>query len=98
MKRTRGRTLQRLRERILRADPLCTACRAAGRIRPATDLDHIVPLFKGGTDDEENLQGLCAECHAEKTRRDLGQRERVAVGIDGVPLGVAHHWNAARGR
>ena len=51
MKRTRGRTLQRLRERILRADPLCTACRAAGRIRLATPLNHIVPLCKGVTDE-----------------------------------------------
>ena len=93
MKRTRGRTLQRLRERVLRADPLCAACMAAGRIRPATDLDHIVPIFKGGTDDDENLQGLCAECHAEKTRADLGQQPRTQVGVDGVPIDGWHHWN-----
>ena len=92
MKRTRGRTLQRLRERILRADPFCAACRAAGRVRPATDLDHIVPLFKGGTDDDANLQGLCAECHSEKTRADLGQRARVEIGVDGVPVSGWHHW------
>ncbi len=94
MKRTTGRTLQRLRERILRADPLCRACRAAGRIRPATELDHIVPLFKGGTDDDANLQGLCADCHADKTREDLGQRKRSAVGVDGVPVDGWHHWAA----
>lgn len=38
-------------------------------------LDHIVPLFKGGDDSEENCQVLCIEpnggCHAIKTREDM---------------------------
>jgi 5-methylcytosine-specific restriction protein A len=50
----------------------------------AEELDHIVPLFKGGTNDEDNLQGLCKKCHAEKTKRDLNLR--TGVGVDGWPI------------
>ena len=32
------------------------------------ELDHIVPLCLGGTNDTANIQALCPECHAEKTQ------------------------------
>jgi len=32
------------------------------------ELDHIVPLFRFGSNDESNLQVLSAGCHAKKTR------------------------------
>jgi 5-methylcytosine-specific restriction protein A len=60
-----------LRKRVLDEDPLCAWCQAKGYVRGATDVDHVVPhrgdprLFW----DRSNLQGLCAECHGEKTRR-----------------------------
>lgn len=33
----------------------------------ATDIDHIIELANGGTDDIENLQPLCSPCHKAKT-------------------------------
>ncbi len=33
----------------------------------ATEVDHIVELDAGGTDDLENLQPLCTSCHRAKT-------------------------------
>ena len=33
----------------------------------ATEVDHIVELDAGGTDDLENLQPLCTACHRVKT-------------------------------
>lgn len=69
--RMRGRKLQTRRQRWFSLHPLCIKCDEQGRVRPATELDHTVPLFKGGADDETNLQGLCATCHAEKTAEDL---------------------------
>lgn len=32
------------------------------------DIDHIVELRDGGKDELDNLQALCATCHAKKTR------------------------------
>ena len=34
----------------------------------AFDIDHIVELRDGGKDELDNLQALCATCHAKKTR------------------------------
>ena len=33
-------------------------CEAKGRVSVAEEVDHIIPLFKGGVDEWENLQGL----------------------------------------
>ncbi len=37
------------------------------------EVDHIVPLSKGGRDDPGNMQWLSREQHQDKTRRDLGR-------------------------
>jgi len=87
--RTRGRKLQTLRKRVFDQQPLCGECERQGRITPATQLDHIVPVHKGGTDDRGNLEPLCDNCHADKTARDMGYA-RVPVGVDGYPL--RGHW------
>ena len=68
--RMRGRKWMALRERVLRREPRCAECLKAGRLRLAAQVDHIVALEDGGTDDEDNLQGLCLACHVEKTRRE----------------------------
>lgn len=78
--RTRGRRWQFIRKMLLDDEPLCRRCE-----RPATEIDHITPLYKGGTDDRENLQPLCTKCHELKTREDMNQRR--PVGLDGVPDG-----------
>ena len=31
------------------------------------EVDHIIPLFQGGTDDSYNMQLLCYDCHKVKT-------------------------------
>ena len=50
-----------IRARILERDPVCTICKT----RPSTHCDHI----KAKTDDhtDSGLQGVCAECHAQKS-------------------------------
>lgn len=68
--RQRGDNWMRVRLKWFRANPLCVSCESNGLIVAAEELDHIVPLFKGGADDESNYQSLCVPCHKEKTRRD----------------------------
>jgi len=70
-KRITGTTLQKRRARWFYSNPLCVHCKDRGLVTLALELDHIIPLHKGGRDDETNLQGLCVECHKAKTATDL---------------------------
>lgn len=38
------------------------------------DMDHVVPLWDGGTNELTNLRTLCIPCHREATRRGAKQR------------------------
>ena len=60
---------QRLRKRVLAAEPFCRECMKAGKATIATDVDHIVD-HKGDPKlfwDPGNLQALCHSCHSMKT-------------------------------
>ena len=72
-----------LRHVVMVEQPVCAVCeRKASR-----EVDHIIPISKGGTDQRDNLQGVCLECHEDKTRRDLGLRKRPdQIGLDGYPI------------
>lgn len=70
-KRGYGYKWQKTRVRILRRDNgLCQPCKRKGIMVPATEVDHIVRKAIGGTDDDENLQAICGDCHKEKTARE----------------------------
>jgi 5-methylcytosine-specific restriction protein A len=58
------------RARILKRDPFC---RAPGCHEPTTDVDHIIPRRQGGTDADDNLQGLCHTHHSGKTAKQDGR-------------------------
>lgn len=85
--RIRGRKLQEIRKRFFEHNPLCAECLKEGRATLATELDHIIPLFKGGKDTDDNRQGLCTEHHRIKTNKDMGFKQTVQIGIDGFPIG-----------
>jgi 5-methylcytosine-specific restriction protein A len=82
-KRIRGRRAVAIRRRRLANAPLCKACSDAGRVRAARVIDHIVPLCKGGSDTDDNTQPLCAECHDDKTRVDMGYKLRARYDASG---------------
>jgi len=63
-----GHAWRKLRVHVLERDGyLCVYCAKANRHVQATDVDHSVPKYKGGTDEMDNLQSLCRKCHAKKT-------------------------------
>lgn len=67
----------------------CECCKSSGRILLATEVDHVVPKAKGGSDDPSNLQAINAECHRIKSLRDRGcepKLERKRIGVDGFPI------------
>jgi 5-methylcytosine-specific restriction protein A len=69
--RITGRRRQEIRRQHFAEHPLCVHCEAQGRVAIATELDHIVPLHKGGQEADSNRQGLCHDCHLAKTAKDL---------------------------
>ena len=83
VKRLRGRALQRMRSQVLTDNPLCVICENLGRVTVASEVDHIQALTNGGVDSVLNMQGLCAQCHADKTRADLGQEPRAVFDENG---------------
>lgn len=57
-----------LRAMVLARQPLCVACLTRGHEERAIEVDHIIPMKQGGSNELENLQGLCKFHHARKTR------------------------------
>lgn len=53
-------------------------CNMCCKILPPTfEVDHIVELHEGGEDAYENLQALCPNCHAKKTRANVLKRDKL---------------------
>jgi len=55
-------------------------------VEAAAEVDHIVPLARGGTHDLANLQPLCKSCHSKKTMRESvsGKLATAAVGLSPI--------------
>lgn len=71
--RIRGNSLQAIRRRIFTRDAgvcQCARCKRSGDTRPATIVDHIRPLWAGGTESDDNRQAINAECHDLKSRHE----------------------------
>ena len=50
----------------------CASCQLL--LDETYELDHFTPLFKGGSNDETNLQALCKRCHAMKSAMEQAIR------------------------
>jgi hypothetical protein len=46
----------------------CNICKK--QLSSVFDIDHITPLCDGGCNERYNLQCLCVECHAKKSRSE----------------------------
>ena len=57
----------------LKRHPICVECERLGLAVPATDVDHVVALRRGGTNAATNLQSLCHVHHSRKTAREDGR-------------------------
>ena len=85
--RLRGRRLQERRTAYFRRYPFCSNPfnKKNHSLTLAKELDHVIPITKGGEDIEDNWQGLCIDCHKDKTRKDNGWKEKPTIGLDGWP-------------
>ncbi len=74
--RLRGRKLQERNARVRARDKMCVIHKAKHIAKPIDEIDHIIPLFKGGADTEANCQGLCKECHDNKSVAERGDKRK----------------------
>ena len=70
MKKRYGRAWKRIRDRHIAQHPLCEVCKRNGRLTPAEEVHHILPLSQGGTHEDSNLMSLCKCCHSEITAKE----------------------------
>jgi 5-methylcytosine-specific restriction endonuclease McrA len=68
-------------------------CRMCKRVVTVGEVDHIIPVENGGSNDDSNLQLLCSDCHRDKTASDRGYVKKTGSTADGMPTSAGHHWN-----
>jgi len=82
---------RKIRLQVLKSQPLCAdpfgEHAERGEVVLATEVDHIVPLARGGTHARKNLQPLCKSCHARKTALEDGGFGRPQGGGGAKSLG-----------
>ena len=69
-------------------DGICACCKCES---DEMQIDHIVPLGNGGSNERSNLQMLCVECHKEKTTK---QQEKKDVQYQVILLRVVYSTRA----
>nr|WP_298117409.1 HNH endonuclease [uncultured Pseudomonas sp.] len=69
-----GRPWRRKRDAILLRDKY--TCQQCGHIGTDLEVDHIINVAQGGTDDDANLQALCVPCHKAKTASESSSGRR----------------------
>ena len=60
----------------------CGECKVA--LSPYFELDHIIGLQFGGTDEKSNLMALCRECHGKKSIAENQCRKRIQDAIQTI--------------
>ena len=105
VERIRGRAGMKLRAQIRAEEPLCRMCLALDLVTATAEIDHIVPLTAGGTNDRGNFQGLCGPCHEAKSATERHGAARPAwlpkpavptTIVWGPPAGGKSTWVAER--
>ena len=92
-----SRTDPRIRERILVRDKglcHCAKCLQTGALKPAHQVDHVRPLWAGGTESDSNRCAINVECHKLKSADEARMR---ALGAFDSTLWVDPYLTRDRG-
>ena len=81
--RLRGRKAVARRLRLWSINPYCAMCGKLTVYPDGFELDHKHPIYKGGSEDDSNLQILHPECHLKKTAKDMGHVDKAKFDKDG---------------
>ena len=55
-------------------------CNICKKFTEEYEYDHIQPLFRGGSTEEDNCQALCRPCHSQKTSEEASDRSQITIG------------------
>lgn len=69
-----GRAWKRIRDSYIAIHPLCEHCQRDGKLTPAEEVHHKLPVSQGGQHNRENLMSLCRSCH-NKIHLEIGDRQ-----------------------
>ena len=75
--RIRGNSLQAIRRRIFDRDGglcVCLRCRESGAVKLASIVDHRVPLWAGGREEDGNRASMHPDCHDAKSKDEARMR------------------------
>jgi len=72
-----GKRWRDIRAEHLMLQPWCVDCGVL-----AVEVDHIIPIEQGGTNDHDNLASRCKSCHSRKTAKFDGGFGNPIVPID----------------
>jgi 5-methylcytosine-specific restriction protein A len=57
---------------------VCGLCKhGIDPVKQKWDLDHVIPLAAGGTDEDDNLHPVHRRCHKDKTKSDVGDIAKI---------------------
>lgn len=71
-KRVVGREHGKIRKRIMLRDNY--TCQKCGQVTAHGEVDHVVPLYLGGAESDENRKYLCRDCHKKKSSNEENNR------------------------
>jgi hypothetical protein len=66
------------RRRILRRYLCCQLCFIAVRTRYSVEVHYVIDVADRGTDHDDNLRGVCKECHTWISARNSAARSKTA--------------------
>lgn len=58
-------------------DGKCHSCGKKLRPGDSYEIDHVIALATGGTDDDDNLAPICTGCHLLKTKGDISTAAKI---------------------
>jgi 5-methylcytosine-specific restriction protein A len=77
-------------------NPLCVLCQEAGKVVPATVVDHIDPHRRDWAKfwNRLNWRASCKTCHdSVKQAAEKGDGTLRGFDVEGNPLDASHRWN-----
>lgn len=72
----------------------CDGCDALFRVDTKYEVDHIIPLHRGGGNSRYNLQALCVVCHKKKTEKERSYPLKPLYTEKDIEETINHHYLA----